>query len=157
VRVRPYYRQAETACAGHETRELLFVLLGCTDRVTSVAFSADGDRASTSYDGTVRVRVAKTGQLLHTLERVGRTTSVAFSGDGFRLLTNNGTLLLLMLSLPLFAALTQAPATTIFVTERWLTVDAEDVLWIPANYQAHCTATYLCHVTFGYISRGILL
>jgi WD40 repeat protein len=43
--------------------------------VTSVAFSADGDRlASASWDYTVRVWDAKTGQLLHMV--VGHAENV---------------------------------------------------------------------------------
>jgi hypothetical protein len=100
---------------------------------------------------------AETGQLLHTFRRVGWVHSIAFSRDRCRLLTDNGTLLLPKLSLSTSAALPQAPAKTISVTKRWLTVDAEDLLWIPAIYQANCAAVHSYHVAFGYSSGRVLL
>jgi hypothetical protein len=65
----------------------LQTLEGHGDRVTSVAFSADGGRlASGSYDKTVKVWDAATGACVQTLEGHGdRVTSVAFSADGGRL------------------------------------------------------------------------
>jgi WD40 repeat protein len=66
---------------------LLQTLEGHTSSVSSVAFSAAGDRlASASWDQTVRVWDAKTRQPLHTLEgHTNWVSSVAFSATGDRL------------------------------------------------------------------------
>ena len=105
---------------------------------------------------------AKTGQLLHTFEHVGWVSSIAFSGDGFCLLIDVGTLLLPHKALPDEAlsapALSpQAPAKAISIAERWITVDAEDTLWIPADYCQGRTAVHSCCVVFGYSTGRVLL
>ena len=69
-----------------QTGQELHSLKGHTDGVRDVAFSSDGKRlASASWDGTVKVWDALTGQELLTLPIGADAGSVAFSPDGHRL------------------------------------------------------------------------
>mmetsp|Transcript_34213 Transcript_34213/g.45225 ORF Transcript_34213/g.45225 Transcript_34213/m.45225 type:complete len:464 (-) Transcript_34213:136-1527(-) len=58
-------------------------LLGHTDSVTAVGFSADGQFAATgSYDGTVKIWDTTTAQLLHSLEGPGEIDWLAWHTKG---------------------------------------------------------------------------
>jgi len=142
-----------------KTGQPLHTLEGHTHTVSSVAFSAAGDRlASTSYDETVRVWDAKTGQPLHTLKgHTSGVTSVAFSSDGSCLETDRGVMLLPLPAQSTSTLVPQPPAQRIFVAERWLTVDAKEMLWIPANYLPSCTAVCRRQIAFGYSSGRVLV
>ena len=67
--------------------QLQRTLSGHTDWVTDVAVSPTGEWIATaSYDGTVRIWNAATGQMTHRLEdHIGIVNSVAFNADGSRL------------------------------------------------------------------------
>lgn len=141
-----------------ETGKLLRTLKGHTDWVSSVAFSAAGDRlASASYDQTVRVWDAKTGQLLHTFEHTAWIESIAFSNDGSCLETNRGAMLLPPSAQSTSTLVPQSPAQRIFVADGWLTADAEEMLWIPADYQLTCTTVLSSQIAFGYSLGKVLL
>ena len=69
----------------------LLTLKGHTDVVTSVAFSPDGRRiVSGSFDSTVKVWDASSGQEILTLKGPGSVDSVAFSPDGRRIVSGGG-------------------------------------------------------------------
>ena len=64
--------------------EIVYKLLGHTDKVQGVIFSPDGQiLASASFDGTVRLWRLIDGELLHLLDHKGlRVHDIAFSDDG---------------------------------------------------------------------------
>ena len=136
---------------------LLQTLEGHTSAVSSVAFSAAGDRlASASWDKTVRVWDAKTSQLLHTLKGTGWVQTIAFLSGGSCLETDHTLMLLPLLAQSTSICVPQLPAQSIFVRERWLTVGGEEMLWIPADYQPSCTAVCSSEVAFGFSSGKML-
>lgn len=140
-----------------KTGQLLHTLRGHTQPVTSVVFSPAGDRLASTSDGDVRVWDVQTGQPLHTFEHTGWAKSVAFSRNRPHLEPDQESMLLPLSDSSASTLTHQPPAQRIFVSDRWLTVNMEDMLWIPANFEPTCTAVRSNQIAFGYSSGRVLL
>jgi WD40 repeat protein len=85
--------ETETTETGDEIDYTNFVCLktlnGHSNYVRSVAYSPDGTKIiSGSYDGTIKIWNANTGQCLKTLEgHSDRVLSVAYSPDGTKIIS----------------------------------------------------------------------
>jgi WD40 repeat protein len=114
----------------------------------SVAFSHDSTRlASASYDKTVKIWDASSSECLQTLQ-VGKVLfNISFDTAGSCLYTDIGTITIV--------AESSVPSTIPTVTKHqnsifqgvglssdgaWITYNSENLVWLPSEYRANCSA-----------------
>jgi WD40 repeat protein len=127
----------------------LQTLEGHSSRVSSAALSSDGRWVVTaSYDGTARIWDASSGAGKQTRE-VGRSLmNPAFDVGDRALITEIGCLHFDVLSIPEQAAnasiITQDSRDVIGLSEdgRWITLNAQNHVWLPSEYRPSCSAVY---------------
>lgn len=135
------------------------VLEGHNDSVENVAFSPDGRLVASASLESVRVWEVETGSG-HLV--AGRSISwssmptVSFSSDGQRLQTNNGDFHLdsRIMPLPSFQASRQPH---IFVRDRWIYSNRRRLLWLPAEFEPHCSVAKDDTVCLGHASGRVTI
>jgi WD40 repeat protein len=150
----------------------LQTLRGHGKLVSAVAFSQDGKPlASASAEHTVRLWNPATGAALQTLEGHWRpVNAVAFgkplmstSGDGtvrlwdpatgaaLQTLEDHGSWIRAVSSSP-----QQQSFGNIFVKGDWIIRDAENLLWLPFDYRAICSALHRNQLALGHASGQVI-
>ena len=119
--------------------------------VNAVGFSSDGRTlASASYDNTIRLWDAAMGAHLQTLEGYSHSVNaVVFSPDGQCLKTARG---LLRLSLEPKKPPQNSSQHALWVGDEWVTLDGNDLLWLPNDYRPSAVAVYSSTIVLGHKS-----
>jgi WD40 repeat protein len=128
------------------------------DDITAVAFSTDGElmaSATRSRTTTIKLWDTDTGTVQQSIEIGTAITRVSFSKSGPYLETDKG---LVRISDPgNDMPPDQQPECNIFVADRWVVRDGENVLWLPPNYRVACVIVQSDVVVLGHASGRVTL
>ncbi|OXV11492.1 hypothetical protein Egran_00747 [Elaphomyces granulatus] len=106
-----------------------------------MAFSLDGKVLASASDHTVRLWYAITGAQKQKLKTNITITSLLFSEDGRYLKTERG-----LLSLNSVSSDTclhhERSMHGISVNDEWVTQDGQNLIWLPLDYRAACSALF---------------
>ena len=110
--------------------------------------------ASASSDRTVRLWDAATGAALQLLGVDVAISRLSFSKEGPYLETDRELLSIQPPHTSTFPTQAQLPHK-IFVKEHWVTREMENLLWLPSNYRATCSAFQHNILALGHLSGHV--
>ena len=150
--IRSYFKEEEPKwipikpAIGDQWSECLQTLKGHSSGVMSVAFSHDSARlASASYDKTVKIWDASSGECLQTLIIGQALFRISFDITDSYLQTNIGTIKISALSGPrplLSHSEPQSPqyqGLALSADGVWITYNSENLIWLPLDYRPSCS------------------